>query len=329
VIDGDMLESSSRPRRSHGPGARDAAFIAVTVRSPLVSVVIPTFGRSRPLKNCLDALTRQTLPQADFEVVVVDDGSPAPIDAVVAEFTPRLEIRLVRQDNAGPAAARNRGALEAAAPLLAFTDDDCRPRPDWLHRMIVGAREHPEAVVGGSTVNGLPDDVFATTSQLIVDLVYEHFNADPDAAHFFASNNILCRRDRLLEVGGFDPAFPRAGAEDRDFCDRWRAVGLRLVWRPDAVVEHFHAQSLRRFVDLHFRYGRGAYLYQVKRRARGTGTMRDDLGFHGTLPQRIWRRLGRPPGYGRSVQIAAALVLWQVVNVAGFVAQAWADRRSC
>lgn len=267
------------------------------------------------------------MPADAFEVIVVDDGGPQPLDVIVASFASRLRLRLLRQERAGPAVARNRGAREAAAPLLAFTDDDCLPQPNWLERLMVGEREHPGALVGGSIVNGLPGDVFAATSQFILDLVYEHFNADPENAYFVASNNILCRRDRLLELGGFDTSYHRAGAEDRDFCDRWRAAGSRIVWRTDAVVEHRHAQSLREFVDLHFRYGRGAYLYQAKRRARGTGTMREDLGFHRTLPGRIWRRLGRPPGYVRSVQIGAAILLWQAVNAVGFLAQACADRR--
>ncbi|NDC63353.1 MAG: glycosyltransferase [Planctomycetia bacterium] len=293
---------------------------------PLVSVVIPTFARLRTLRDCLDALGRQTLPSTRFEVVVVDDGGPEPLDAVVGEFASRLALRLVRQENAGPAAARNRGAREATGDLLAFTDDDCRPRPEWLERLVAGERDHPGALVGGTTVNGLPADVLATTNQLIIDLVYEHFNAAAEDAYFFASNNILCPRDRFLAIGGFDPGFPRAGAEDRDFCDRWRSAGLRLVWRPDATVEHRHAQTLGKFCDLHFRYGRGARLYQVKRRERGSGTMREDFAFHGTLPRRIWRRLGMPPGYRRSLQIAAAMILWQVVNAAGFFAQACLGR---
>lgn len=295
---------------------------------PLVSVVIPTFARPGQLRECLDALTRQEMPTDTFEVVVVDDGGPEPLDTVVAEFASQLRVRLVRQDNAGPSAARNRGAREAAAPLVAFTDDDCRPRPEWLGRLVAGERERPGALVGGSTVNGLPDDVFATTSQLIIDLVYEHFNGDPDNAYFFASNNMLCRRDRFLELGGFDTAYSWAGAEDRDFCDRWRAAGLRLACRADAVIEHRHAQSLRKFCDVHYRYGRGAYMYQAKRRARGTGTMREDLGFHRSLPGMIWRRLGRPPGYWRSVQVGAAILLWQVVNAYGFLTQARVDRQS-
>jgi hypothetical protein len=136
------------------------------------------------------------------------------------------------------------------------------------------------------------------------------------------------RRSRLRELGGFDTAYRRAGAEDRDFCDHWRAAGSRLVWRTDAVVEHRHAQSLSRFIDLNYRYDRGAYLYQRNRRMRGNGTMREDFGFHRTLPGRIWRRLGRPPGYFWSVQIGAAPLLWQAVNTAGFLAHVCEDRCS-
>lgn len=294
---------------------------------PAVSVVIPTFARPRALRECLDVLARQSMPTADFEVVVVDDGSPEPLDAIAAEFASRIALRVVRQENAGPAAARNRGILEARAPLVALTDDDCLPRREWLERLVAAEREHPGALVGGSTLNGLPDDLFALTSQLIVDLVYEHFNVDPDDAYFFTSNNILCRRDLLQDVGMFDTAFQVAGAEDRDLCDRWRAAGRRLFWRRDACIEHCHQQPLRKFVDLHYRYGRGAHLYQAKRRARGTGTMREDFGFHRGLPRRIWRRLGRPPGYGRSLQVGAALVLWQIVNATGFFVQACAARR--
>ena len=292
----------------------------------VVSVVIPTYARPKQLRACLGALTRQTLPPSTFEVIVVDDGSPEPLDTIVAEFAPSLQVRLFRQENAGPSAARNVGARQASAPLLAFTDDDCLPGPEWLENLLRGERETPGALVGGSTVNGLADDLFATTSQFIIDLVYEHFNADPLAAYFFASNNMLCRRDRLLELGGFDGLYHRAGAEDRDFCDRWRAAGLRLVWRRDATIEHRHAQSLREFCGLHFRYGRGAHVYQSKRRERGTGTMHADMGFHLTLPGRVWKKLGRPWGVWNSIRIGAALVLWQVVNAAGFAAEALTPR---
>ncbi|MFM8890569.1 MAG: glycosyltransferase family 2 protein, partial [Planctomycetia bacterium] len=191
-----------------------------------------------------------------------------------------------------------------------------------LETLVRAARERPGALVGGTTINGVRDDLFASTSQLVVDMVYEHFNSQPDDAYFLASNNMLCLREHFVEVGGFDTVFRRAGAEDREFCDRWRLAGLPIVWRPEARVEHLHSQTLRQFVDLHFRYGRGARVYQVIRRQRGSGTMREDLGFHRSLPRRLATKLASLPGVVSRMQAVAALATWQLANAAGFATEA-------
>ena len=287
----------------------------------VVTVVVPSYGRPRQLRACLDALVGQSLAEP-WETVVVDDGSPQPVVGLADEFAGRLDLRVIRQDNAGPAAARNRGVREARGEFVAFTDDDCLPEPAWLETLVRTARGRPGALVGGTTVNGVRGDLFASTSQLIVDMVYDHFNADPDNAYFLTSNNMLCTRERFLSLGGFDRAFPRAGAEDREFCDRWRMAGWPIMWRPDARIEHRHSQSLRQFVDLHFRYGRGARLYQVVRRGRGSGTMREDMGFHRSLVRRVGARLADEGGLARRAQMLAALALWQAANAAGFAAEA-------
>lgn len=263
------------------------------------------------------------MPASQFELIVVDDGSPVPLDSIVDPYSKRLNVRLLRQSNAGPAAARNYGANYSLAMLLAFTDDDCLPLPNWLESLVAANRDNPNALIGGSTKNGLPNDIFAETSQLILDLVYEHFNADPGNAYFLASNNILCRRDRLLALGGFDTGFPRAGAEDRDFCDRWRASGYPIVWHSDARVEHRHAQSFGRFIALHYRYGRGAYIYHAKRRSRRSGNMAAELSFHAALIDRVSRRLKCSNRPLRSIQLLGALLIWQAANAAGFFMQAF------
>ena len=292
----------------------------------LVSVVIPTYARPRQLRGCLEDLAQQTLDPDAFEVVVVDDGSPEGVGALAQAFAGRLHIRVFRQVNAGPGAARNRGASEAAGALIAFTDDDCRPSPAWLETMLAGERSRPGALVGGSTRNGLSHRLFSEASQWIVDMVYEHFNRNHENAYFFASNNIAWGRESYQAIGGFDQSFPRAGAEDRDFCDRWRAAGMPLIWRPAASIEHFHPQTLASFLDLHYRYGRGAWTYHSKRRLRSTGTMSDDLGFHATLPRSILRGLARYPGAWRKLQFCSALLLWQRANVAGFATESLASR---
>jgi GT2 family glycosyltransferase len=252
-------------------------------------------------------------------VVVVDDGSPQPVTEDVAPTTDIFELRIIRQENAGPAAARNRGARKARGEILAFTDDDCLPRPDWLSTLTREILSHTQALVGSLTFNGLPDNNWSATNQLIIDLVYDYFNRDPENAYFLASNNLACRRELFQELGGFDTAFPRAGAEDRDFCDRWRMTKhpIRLIREP--LVEHRHAQTLRKFLDLHYRYGCGAFLYQAKRKERASGTMTDDLTFHRSLPREVAIKLR---GLTTSSKVTAlfSLVCWQAANALGFVA---------
>ena len=88
----------------------------------------------------------------------------------------------------GRAGARNRGLAEAVGEWIAFTDDDTLPQPDWLAHLVAALERNPAALVGGKTVNGLPDDLFAEASMLVLDLAYEHFNRDAGNAAFFASN---------------------------------------------------------------------------------------------------------------------------------------------
>ena len=284
--------------------------------SPSVCVVIPTYNRPDRLHACLEALCLQTLPTSQFEVVVVDDGSRDSMLTVVEIFRDCLNVKLVRQENSGPAKARNHGVKESRADLIAFTDDDCRPRPDWLGSLLETESRYPGAMVGGTTINGLPDKAFSSASQFVLDLVYHHFNSDPLHSYFLTTNNMLCRRSAILEVGGFDVRFSKA-AEDRDFCDRWRSSGRRIVWTKDATIDHFHSQSLTGFIGLHFRYGIGAYEYQAKRRRQGK-TMEDDISFHRSLIGYLRTDLFRRFGILGGLRMLVLLMIWQVTNTLGF-----------
>jgi GT2 family glycosyltransferase len=286
------------------------------MNSPLASVVIPTRNRLQAIENCLDALAAQTLPSGSFEVIVVDDGGEPALTLDPARWASKFELKLIRQNNTGPGGARNRGVTEARGEFLAFTDDDCLPTPTWLEKLVAALHANPEAMIGGSTFNGLQNDLFAETSQLILEMVYEHFNRDPANAYFFASNNMAMRRESFLEIGGFDPSF-RVASEDREFCDRWRLRGRPLVWDRDALIEHRHAQTLAGFCHLHFRYGQGAFHYQAIRKERGSGVMTQDLGFHRELPRLVRSQLAScDPGL--TLGVLGNLCVWQCLNAAGF-----------
>ena len=105
-----------------------------------------------------------------------------------------------------------------------------------------------------------------------MDVVYAYYNADPDRARFFATNNLALPADRFHAVGGFDPNLFRAAAEDRDLCDRWLHHGQHMIFAPEAVADHAYRLTLRTFYWQHFNYGRGAWHFHQTRARRAQET---------------------------------------------------------
>lgn len=282
---------------------------------PSFSVVIPTYSRPAQLAECLRSLSGIDYPRDRLEVIVVDDGADEPIQPVASAFRSHLAISVVRQANAGPAAARNTGAAHAGGEFLAFTDDDCLPEPGWLELAEV-LTETPECMVGGATVNALTGNLCSETSQLILDVVYRHFNADPLVARFLASNNLALSTREFRSIGGFDPAFRTA--EDRELCDRWLHRGKRIIHHPRARVRHARDLTVRSFCRQHFAYGRGAEQFQRLRADRGSGSMLADFRFHLNIGNWLWHPLRSVTGR-QVVPVTILLGLWQTANLAGFL----------
>ena len=291
----------------------------------MISTIVPTYARPEHLRDCLEALACQEHPRQDYEVVVVDDGSPESPVTIVADFERRMDVSLLVQENAGPAAARNAGAARARGALLAFTDDDCRPEPGWLAALARAHAAAPDRLLGGTTDNALADDLYAATSQMLIDHLYEYFNADPDDCRLFTSNNFAVPTGAFHELGGFAGEFPLAGGEDRELCDRWVASGRRMRFVPEAVVQHFHGMTLRAFARQHFGYGRGGYVFH--RRRSGREPLRvEPLSFYAGLVAHPFRR--RAAAGWRAVGATLLMLLSQVANVSGFFYEAWRQRRA-
>jgi GT2 family glycosyltransferase len=283
---------------------------------PSFSIVIPSYSRPVQLAECLRALSRLEYPRDRFEVIVVVDGGDTPPGEVVAPFESNLALTLVRQANAGPAAARNTGAEHARNEFLAFTDDDCRPERGWLTGLAEALAGAPDCMVGGAIVNAATGSLCSVTSQLIADVVYHHYNADPLRARFLASNNLALSLRGFREIGGFDPSFRTA--EDRELCDRWLHRGRRIVYHPGARVQHAHLLNPWSFSRQHFGYGRGAERFHRLRATRRSGSLLADSRFH--LDIRNWLHYPLTTVPRRQVvPVAALLVLWQATNLAGFL----------
>jgi GT2 family glycosyltransferase len=188
---------------------------------PTFSVVIPSYNRKDHLLRALEALTHQTFP--DFEVVVVDQSDP-PIE-ISEEYQRKLSIRCVYSQERGPALARNKGIREACGHILAFTDDDCIPEPDWLEKAARHFDEKPLAGLEGRIRSEkLGDPKWRTVSNV----GFEGFG--------FMTANMFYRRDLLRRVEGFDERF-HDFREDTDLA--WRVMEFGAIpHAADVMVFH-------------------------------------------------------------------------------------------
>lgn len=282
---------------------------------PFFSIVIPTYNRPQRLAKCLEAISRLDYQRDRVEVIIVDDGSPMSLDAVVNPYQEQLQLTLIRQDNAGPAKARNTGASHAKGDFLVFTDDDCQPDANWLQVFASHFQEHPDLMLGGYTINQLTENICSQSSQLLIDYLYDYYNVDGQEATFFASNNLALPRHKFMELGSFDTTFPLAAGEDRELCDRWLFSGYKMKYIPEATVYHTHDLKLPTFCKQHFNYGRGAFHFHQIRARRGMGKIKVE-------PFTFYFKLLAYPYQRTSLMIAPIIsglfFISQVANVAGF-----------
>jgi GT2 family glycosyltransferase len=263
-----------------------------TADKPMVSVVVCT--RDRPESAITALRDLAALRYESLEVIVVDNAprTDATRDAVRAEFGDDPRIRYVREPRPGLSCARNRGAEESAADIVAFTDDDVKADPWWIDGIVRGFR----AAADVACVTGLIATAqLETDSQLyfhlregwgtecerkVFDLV-ENRDDSPlypySAGIFGAGANFAISRTVLKELGGFDEALgagtPSGGGEDLDMFMRLILSGHRLVYEPSAVVWHFHRANLADLKKQMRAYGSGltAALFAIMtkyRRAR-------------------------------------------------------------
>ncbi len=195
-----------------------------------VSIIIPHLDDLPGLARCMVALEGQNFGRDRFEILVVDNGSACGSAAVLNCIGGRARLLIEQQPGAGP--ARNRGASEARGDVLAFTDADCLPRPDWLQRgtALVTTRNF----VGGGIVVTAADPARPSAAE-----AYELAFAFDMARYaykkrFVATANLFMSRATFLAVGQFDDTL----SEDTDWC--WRAIrdGYQLVFDATTIVEH-------------------------------------------------------------------------------------------
>ncbi len=229
-----------------------------------VSVVIPTYNRLMRLKQVLSALAEQSYPLADFEVIVVSDGSSDGTHEYVNHLVMPYRLALVTQANQGPATARNTGIAHSSGEYILFIDDDVVPAAQLIaEHMALHEQAGADVVVLGPMLT--PDDFrmspWVRWEQAMLMKQYQSMQKgrwQPSPRQFYTGNTSLARR-HLNASGGFDPAFRRA--EDVELAYRLASHNLRFVFHPAAVGYHYAERSFRSWIETPYTYGRNEVIF--------------------------------------------------------------------
>jgi len=203
---------------------------------PFISVIIPVFNRPSQLDKCIDSLCGQSYPKEKIEILVVDDGSTAPLN----QNSFPSQVRLIRQEHLGDTAARNLGAAYAKGDFLFFTDSDCVIAPDTLVRLYEAMEEKGAAAARGAYRN--------KSRRLVARFVQMDFEyrqamlANSRAVDLLDTACTLIRRDVFFSVGGFNPSIRVCG--DVAISYELSQKGYKLLFAPEAVVYHQHSDNI-------------------------------------------------------------------------------------
>ncbi len=245
------------------------------MRADALSVIICTHERADDLERCLAALARQTVPAG--EVIVVDNAPRGDGARAAAE---RAGVRYVVEPRAGLDRARNAGVRAARGALLAFTDDDAVPAPDWVEVLLECLADAELAGVAGPM---LPLELETEAQRL-----FEQYLGGPAgrreqerprrfrnetppawAGQVGAGANMAFRRDALERVGPFDEAFDAGtlthSGGDTEMFGRLLTAGYTLAYEPRARVWHRHRRTMPELRRQLFGYGVGVFAYWTLR----------------------------------------------------------------
>lgn len=213
----------------------------------MITVVVPAYNAVKTLPACLEALRSQTKPPN--EIIVVDDGSQDDTIRVAREHG----ARVLTPPHQGPAAARNLGIHEACGDIILFTDADCEPVPNWVAEMVQPFTDPDVAGVKGSYLTRQKEGV----ARLVQCEFEERYDLQEQLKSIDVVDSYAAafRHEVLNEIGGFDPAFPRADNEDVELSYRLERAGFRLIFNRQAVVYHWHPRTWRAYISRKMKRG--------------------------------------------------------------------------
>ena len=211
-----------------------------------ISVVIPSFDQANELRETLDALSKQTIPSHEMEVIVVDDGSRDQTADVLSQSIFPYSLRLLTQRNRGAAAARNLGARQAHAEIVLFLDADMIADRDLVRAHMEGHSQRADILVAGARRTWQPvrRSGFSTVIDIDTNIPNDPALIDDLDVGKAYSCNLSLRRSDWQRLSGFDERFPASGFEDFEFVYRAGLNGMKVIFNPQAIAYHNHPISI-------------------------------------------------------------------------------------
>jgi len=221
----------------------------------MITIIIPTFNRCNDLIRCLNLILKQK-DDAQIEIIVIDDGSTDKTAETTKDYVMRYkQLKYFRQENKGPATARNLGIDNAKGDIIAFIDDDCIPEKDWIKKIVNTHKKHKQLVVGGLTkVDNNHVSTFVTqylTNQALV----QEINGVKKFIYFPTCN--VSFKKAVFDRFKFDETFPLPGGEDLEFGWRLLTNNVEMIQDKEIVVYHNINPSLKSFIKKAYFYGQG------------------------------------------------------------------------
>jgi glycosyltransferase involved in cell wall biosynthesis len=216
---------------------------------PQIAAIICTHNRDRYLGAAIDSLFNQDY--SDYEVLVIDNASDDRTAEVVKERLDNPRLRYIYEPTLGLSVARNRGAKETTAPILAYLDDDAVASPQWLGVFIKAYQENEKLAIAGGKVNlilpegrTMPDWLSPALSGALGYYDLGDATVYIDRASLTPRGlNYAIRRSFLEDIGGFDPNLGRVGKnllsnEELYTTELALKKGWQVAYLPEAFARH-------------------------------------------------------------------------------------------
>jgi glycosyltransferase involved in cell wall biosynthesis len=234
--------------------------VSPTALLPKISVIIPIYNGIDDLADLLQCLRSQSYPRDRVEFLIVDNNSN---DGTWEQLQASEDISALREvDIQSSYAARNRGIQAATGEILAFTDADCRPQPQWLMELVAGFGDPHVGLVIGEIQALSGDSLLERYADRQETLSQKHTIANAFCP-YGQTANLAIRASVFPEVDLFRPYLTTGG--DADICWRiLRETGWQWVFADRAIVQHRHRHSLSELMSQWRRYGKSnRYLHEL------------------------------------------------------------------